>query len=194
MSFIPVLTPVAAKRTLIRATFTAANGTSLDAYTPERGGTATEHGGDWSIDTNTAMDTTGVGQDLVSWDAGKANVTLEVDLITPAAGAFDAGVCMRVTDGDNNWIVACTQGSNLRIFQEAATVFTERANGAFTWNNATTYRLKVVCQGTTISAYVDGVLIASYASATFNQSATRFGLRENTPANQCRFDNFRVTG
>jgi hypothetical protein len=136
----------------------------------------------------------GTTQDVAAADAGVADATLVCDALTPAASDFDAGLVARLSDDANNWLVATTSTTaNVRIFQEEAGAFTLRATGAFAWANATTYRIRVVCSGTTISAYVNGALVASYASATFNQLATRFGLRENTPSNQVGFDNFRVT-
>jgi hypothetical protein len=127
-------------------------------------------GGGWNTDYGIATNrvasptagttTTSAADALVefTWTAATGQ-TLELDV--------------RRTDDNNRWIVRGDQaGSTIKLIERNAGVETERSSAAQTWTNGTAYRVVAIMDGTTIKTYVANVAKNTYASASFNQSAT----------------------
>lgn len=97
----------------------------------------------------------------VLWTAA-TNATLEFDI--------------RRTDADNRWIVRCDQaGGTIKLIQREGGTETERSSAAQTWTNNTQYHILIAAYGSIIDVHVGtgtGALKNTYASATFNQTAT----------------------
>lgn len=90
---------------------------------------------------------------------------------TPSAGQV-LELDVRRSDDDNRWIIRCDQaGNTIKIIERNAGVETERASAAQTWGTSTR-RIVVYCQGNRITAFVVTNNKVSYASATFNATAT----------------------
>lgn len=101
----------------------------------------------------------------------EANALIEVTWTPAAAETYELSV--RRTDDDNRWIVRCDQaGSTIKLIERNAGVETERASAAQTWTNATAYRIVVIQDGNTIRTFVANVAKNTYASASFNNTAT----------------------
>jgi len=106
------------------------------------------------------------------------------DTITAAADAFIQAIwtavagetwelMIRRTDDDNCWIIRCSQaGSTIKLIQKEGGVETERASAAQTWANGSTYRLVVIADTQAIFNFVGEERKNTYASASFNQTAT----------------------
>ena len=86
-------------------------------------------------------------------------------------------------------------GAVAKIWQNVAGVFTALASASFTWTAGSTYTLKAVFKGNSLSYYINDVLIASVSTSQFatQQGA---GLRDtnlaSVSATGTRFDNYRV--
>lgn len=91
-----------------------------------------------------------------------------------AATGITQEIAVRYTDASNCWVIRMTPtGSTIKIFEEAASVETQRATASQTWTNGTTYKVVVYFDGTTISANVNNVSKVTYASASSSQTATQ---------------------
>ena len=67
---------------------------------------------------------------------------------------------------------------------------------SYTFTAGTSYSLKVIASGTTITVYVNGVQQISYGNATTDLSATKVGLflgAANAMSATCTWDNFMVS-
>lgn len=80
---------------------------------------------------------------------------------------------IRRTDDNNRWVIRCSQsGSTIKIIQRENSVETERASAAKTWTAGTEYTIQVRAVANNIRTLVDSVSLASYTSATFNNTET----------------------
>jgi hypothetical protein len=169
---------------LSHSTFTASNGTSLDAYTPEIGPDWVEANGAWEIQSNEAT-TSGVlpGEPkfVATVDLGTPDVTLDAICRLTADGSMM--LVLRYQDG-NNFTVAqfySWAGGGVEIWECSGGAFTQRANAAVTINTLTDYRITASIIGATIRCAVNGVFVVGYTSASVAPTATKHGMRmENT--------------
>lgn len=190
--------------TLLSDTFTDTNGTALASHTMTVGSGWTADSGSYQVQSNqAAAQTTGGVHNIASADAGQADATATLNVVVPGSNFFSAGLSCRVTNGTNLWEVRLqsdSAGANTRvnITEHNAGTQTERVSTTIAFSG--TVALQVVLSGSTITAYINGVLQATYASASFNQTATRFGIynyRDSNGANsyvQVPMDDFLVTG
>lgn len=177
---------LAGPRPFVQAGFRAPDGTLPAAYLPERGPLPTVHSGTWDI-TNGRLRKTAeaAGHDNLTWESGRPDVFVET-VWYPAASAT-CGIIGRLTDTSNYWLV---QFSNTggdapwSIFERNAGTFTERAAGAFTFAAGARYILRAWFTGSQIVATIDGGSQISYASASLNLTATRFGLNSYRTAGE----------
>jgi len=138
----------------------------------------TNGAGVWPLQSNRATETTaGANTYSVYSDSGHADITVTTYLVGVPAGTTACGLAVRVVDQDNFWFVCLEDnggGDNLNIYrrQGAANILALSAAVAI----AGDHTLTVNCNGNTLAAYLDGVLIGSYASASFQNTATRCGL------------------
>jgi hypothetical protein len=146
---------------------------------------------DWGIIGNQAYQP--AGGTHVTVDVGQSDVTVECDFTTGAA-LSDTGLSIRYVD-DNNRISARVDsggGGRWLIQKVVGGVVTGVGTGG-TAAVSTSYALKVVCSGSSISLYVGGVLTVSATVAdAVLLSATKFGLK-GTGADY-RWDNVVIRG
>lgn len=119
----------------------------------------------------------GIATNRTASPSAGASTTMEANALVEFAWTAATGATLeldvRRTDASNRWIVRGSQaGSTIKLIECNAGVETERSSAAQTWTNGTSYRVVVLCDGTTIRTYVANALKNSYTSASFNQSAT----------------------
>jgi hypothetical protein len=181
---------------LMYHTFTADNGTSLDAATSDTTGpdgqvinageAATEQAGDWDIQSNRANPD---GAGIATWDVGNANVM--IDCVVNGGAAGNPGIVLRYTDADNYWYVQADRVNDLiEIHEVNASVDTVRDSVAAVIADSTDYTLSAAAFGATIRGWIDKASPVSYTSAILNQGVTVHGLFADDSA--CQFDNFLV--
>lgn len=181
---------------IIEDTFTAANGTNPDGRTPAPssiGSTWARPRGTWSISSN-KLTTSGIGNTLAI-EAGANDFTVEVDITTAAAVDADLGVYVITHNQSNNDTTGCLVGydsnGSYRCGNGGVDVTPVLETVAATLSPNTTYHWKIVCVGSSLKFYVDGVLKLStvLASTTLgNRVALSIFGNNNRPT----FDNFQV--
>lgn len=168
---------------LVSDTFTDSNGTALTAHTPDIdtvGSGWVNQSGTYQIDSNAAHRETGPTGSVVAIDAGNADVTVKSDI----SAKTTSGIVARLSDDNNYWLGWAQDG---KLYENNADSLTERADlGAPTIPNT----LELECNGSSITFRAETGLSATYASATFNQTATLHGLRSNDDLGI--FDDFSV--
>lgn len=134
--------------------------------------------------------------------SGWQNFTLEVDIVLPPANA-QAGVVYRTTGWQNNTntfaycVILQTTGIVLGYGTNSASgtgTFTTLSNISLTLTAGTTYRLKVVVNGSSHQAYINDVSCISRTDSTYS-AAGYVGLRyENGTGStgNTTFDNFGI--
>ena len=186
---------------LVRDTFTDSNGTALTDHTLD----VDRAGGGWVAAAALTTGTPNAGTvESNAFEYGadnfagpvietnEADVRVEADVTFPAAANTVFEICLRyLQDGDEFQIQFRETNSDVRIRERESDVAATRATAAFTFTEGVLYRLKVVAQGQVITAYVDGVAVVSYASATFNQTETKHGMFKNG-ASLPTIDNFEI--
>lgn len=170
----PLLVGLAAP--LLRASFTAADGTAIASCPSEIGPALANVSGTWAITGNKAQPTALVGsQALASADVGAADVALGVT-VRFSVLAY-GGAIVRCADVNNFWLVEIVAVSNLiSLYEVAATVATLRNSAAFTPGTGVDYRLVVTTVGQTITGYIDGVPKVTWTSAATGQTVTKHGI------------------
>lgn len=174
--------------------FNRANSTTLGNTDSYSGGTAkawTEQNGDFAISSNTLI-AQGAAPAEPVWvatiDAGVADCTTAIDITLAINGS--AGVVVRYSDNDNLWLVHILEQNNvIQLYRRETGAWNLVDSAAVTINASTAYRVQVVTSGTSITGTVDGANTVS-ATSSFNQSATKVGVRAGTTAT---FDNFIVS-
>ena len=187
---VPTATLEAVLQPTCLSTFTAANGTSLDAITPEVGGTWTEHSGDFEIQSNKAQDTE---SSRATVDSGIADVIVDVTVnISNTAANYDgAGLTLRYADADNRWVCWSDADNNtFDLIEVTGGVSTVRATASPTVNFSTDYDIRAVCEGTTIDGFFDGGNKITYGSASAGQTNTKHGLLTVSIGGGHTLDNF----
>jgi hypothetical protein len=177
---------------LVYDTFTDANGTSLDAHTPDicpAGSAWREDADNWDIQSNRANHVTINSGGYATIDSGKADVTASVTLY-PYSGGMP-GLVLRFTDTTHTWVVQAGRGSQDYRIYEVNGSSTLRAFAAVTVG-AGPHALAVVASGTTIAATFDAANPISYASATLNQTVTRHGIKAYKGTD--RLDDLTIAG
>ena len=174
----------AASGPTLQDTFTDTNGVSLDAHTPDiiPAGGWTEHTGDWDIQSNRADPSAVNGQvDRASADSTLSDFTIEATThVGQAATSEKVGLIGRQSDATNFWMLWLERlagADKWSIYDCVAGVYTQRATNTPTASQNTDFTQKGVFNGATIDAYLDGGSQITYASASFNQTATKVGLR-----------------
>lgn len=167
--------------------FTGTDGTLLTAHPLETGETWTDGGAatHFVIKTNSAVP---YSSDVVNADNGKvalattqspfgANCVVEILLTRNVVAQYSRGIIGRWTDNLNYWkIVDLTGGNGFRLIEVNNGVETIRAFANISSTVGTPITLRVTFSGATITATLGALATISYASATFNQTADRFGI------------------
>ena len=170
------------------SSFDAANGTSLDAITPEVGGSWTEQAGNWDIQGNKANPPGAAAHHIATVSAGIADF---LGRVTMTAGGDTGAIVGRFTDTTHYWMVRADQNSNELQIYEVNGGFTKRASTSVAITGSVDYDLVGIFDGQTIVAFLDGANRISYSSASLNEFVTVHGLY-SYGATQPTFDNFHV--
>lgn len=168
------------------STFTAANGTSLDAITPEAGGTWTEQVGDWDIQSNRADGPGASAQATV--DPSIANAIIHVT--ANAAGAALFGITARYSDATHHWVIGGDDNDNEFQIWENDAGWTKRASTAIAVAQSTDYDITAILDDQDITGYLDRANRITYGSAALNETKTEHGLYSGNAGD--RFDNFAI--
>lgn len=119
----------------------------------------------------------GIATNHVATTSADETTTMEANAIVEhtitAATDVTQELMVRRTDDNNTWIVRMDQtNSTIKLIEKNSGTETERSSASQTWTDSTDYRVVVICDGNDIDTYVDGTAKNSYASASFNSSAT----------------------
>jgi hypothetical protein len=188
---------VGAAQILAQDTFTDANGTLLQNHTMDLGSGWTRIGTqDVSITSNQISYTVNSPANY-QCQGDLVYVSVQLDWLTPAsfgAVAMNVGLNTRYTDSNNFYeVVLDAVGAQFRIDELNAGVFTTRASASFTASTNTTYTIKGVWTGETLTGTVNGGTSISYTT-TFNNTETRQGIHVRSDGtNTITCDNFKVT-
>ena len=172
---------------LNRSTFTAANGTRLNAITPEIGGAWTELTGTWQVQSNaaTTLGNASDNQNVAICNSGSADAIVE---ITTPVGNANNRIVLRSTGVIADGYFIFDGGGKLYEFN--GTTYTQRASGTYTSANGD--RIVAICVGSTITIYANNVQICTYASATRNQTTGTYHGIGHFAITSGSFDNFIV--
>jgi len=170
-------------------TFTRADAASLG--TSSGGQPWTTHLGGFSISTNAAKVSSG-SPAVASVEATLADATVKADMTFNPSGSGEVGVVARLSDGTHYIHATLYSGTVYLLKQNAGVVNLGSLAGQPTTG---THELKLVCSGTSLSVYVDGVLQLGPTTDAFNQTATRVGLTSGNLASDLvsTYDNFSAT-
>lgn len=180
------------------SSFTAANGTSLEAITPEVGGAWTHQQGTFQIQSNRMEKNSGVGEDKATVDAGVADCIVKAIIhqeYTDASNQELLALAVRYSDTTHFWMITISPDDDTVEIWENDAGYTKRADAAVTINGNTDYDVTAILDGQQIDAFVDGANKASYGSAALNETATIHGVRYvivGTPPDTAELDNFIV--
>lgn len=143
----------------------------------------------WGISSNQAYIPSPADGLATYVNAGFSNVTFICDMLWEDAGD---GVMLRALGSAANdgflFYLHSNQSAQLLVPGFGSSLF----NVAQTVVAGTTYQMKVILSGSSISCYVDGVLKSTVSSAT-QSTATRFGLRSGGTTAAKRWDNLKIT-
>src|SRR6516225_4035965 len=124
-------------------------------------------------------------------------VTCDITRRKSGTAERDPDIVFRWTDANNFWLVRVTSAGNaLELAEMAGGVYTVHVSQSYAFAAGTSYSLKVIASGTTITVYVNGVQQISYGNATTDLSATKVGLflgAANAMSATCTWDNFMVS-
>lgn len=153
--------------------FTGATSTELNARAPDIGANwACSANSYWRINSNQADNFGGTARPLVS-DCGVSDGTITVT--TDDGWSY---IVARYTDDNNYWRCGAfgenALGVPLKLYEYNAGSATERGS-ANNYMDAPMSR-KAMLNGSTIEVWQNGAARITYASATFNQSATKHGI------------------
>ncbi len=196
----------AAPVTLIEDTFTRADG-ALNGDTPEPTNTPGNTWGYLAGSTNglnvvsSAVQPGTYVERHNAIDAETANLTVSVDGNTKSqtqTTTRQQSIIVRGSDWSNLWFATVSIANTLAIVEKNAGTSTTRASAAISYAANTDFHLSVTCSGESITAELTGMdtEAISYASASFNKTATIVGLRaigQLTDWVAQVFDNFKVT-
>jgi hypothetical protein len=186
---------------LLKDTFTDANGTLLQNHTMDTGPGWQVLSGNWQIQNNAVEQTT---QDFVYdkavSDAGTSNATVSAQFSTSVVGGNTGqfGLVVRATDNYDYLAVVVSDGQLSLVEDTGGTpgydIVTLAGPVAVSVSTSQPNNFKAVVSGTTVTVYWGGTQVLQYTSATFNQTATKFGLLSYNAANWpvVTMDNFEV--
>lgn len=178
---------------IVQDDFVDVDGTPLEDHVPAPvntpGNMWTVFAGTWEIQSDLLVKTANANtHQSCALETGEADCTVE-SRFTIVVGY--TGFFLRATDNDNGWYIELSEpAQQLIIYELNAGSFVTRDVQPLTLVVGNAYTLSVVMSGTSIVATV-GVVVASYGSATFNQTATMHGFRCYTGNSPC--EGFTVT-
>jgi hypothetical protein len=168
----------AAGPVLLKDTFSGVSGTPIQSHTMDVGSGWRVLSGTWVIQNNQLNLTDNQAhQDAIVANAGRSDVAVSLNFTTASqADTGVVGIVLRALDAQNYW-VARLENNHLSLYKVQAGQWTLMA-GPVTVpvGPRTTYTLKAVAVGSTITCYINGVQYLQYAGATFLQGATQHGI------------------
>jgi hypothetical protein len=187
-------------RRVFLATFTAPNGTDLASYTPDIGSIGVAGQGTFYVQSNQAQGNTNADNDVFVWNAGVSDSVISCDVTGFFIGGLeaDADMAFRYTDANNYWWWYwqwSNAGNHFSLVKKVAGSDTVVTMATAVGVSGTQYTVTIDCLGPVIKISLNGVLAITYTSATFNQNATKFGIRNGTnlTSSHPRWDNLSVT-
>ena len=170
------------------STFTAANGTSLDAITPEVGGAWTEDVAEIDIQSNKAN---AVAADKIATvSSGISDCIVDATLLSTSVADGGPAIVLRYTDSTHHWLAQMNNKQNETRLWELDGGSTERASTAVAIATSAEYDMRAICDGEQIDVFIDGGNKISYGSATVNKAVTVHGI--NLRNTNDTADNFAV--
>ena len=179
---------------------------SIDVDVSGNGWTQRVADADWRIDTNTAElgvagtnPANNANNRYVYVDVGVGDFIFEADVRYDSTANSQIGIIFRgsaeTASGINAWLYQVSASSgNEELFQIEDGTPTSRDSAAHGAVNQQVYKLTVIANGTTIRCYRDGALKLEYTPATFNQTATWMGLKEDKRVlTDKAFDNVKIS-
>ena len=177
--------PVWREDTFTRANSASSLGSSESAAAASEAWVAVA--GTWGISSNQGYCATAAALAMATL-TGVANGDLSCDVVW--ATGTTCGTVFRQQDTSNYWRAVIT-GAALSLIKRVAGTDTTVGSYAFTPVNGTTYTVRVVHSGTSITAYLNGTSQITATSQTDLQAATGAGLfSDNSTAPL--FDNFSL--
>lgn len=173
------MTAPAAGGVTITDSFNRASSTTTMGNT-DTGETWVPNSGTWGIAIDDQAYASVASQSTTVVESGVSDCTVEVTLDVVS----DSGLCLRSTDNNNHFVTNATT-----LFRKQSGSFT--AIGTFSTGFGSGNVIKAVLSGTSIEIFRNGSSVLSVTSS-FNQTATKHGLRSNG-ANLPRFDDFSIT-
>jgi Putative Ig domain len=181
-----------------RDTFTGSTGTSLTTHVPDvspgslwvqrQGATALQSGRVAAVSTN-------VGYGLATLEAGAADGSVVVDVISTGATSF-GGIVFRALDTNRLLLLRYAGNASIGLLG-----LFRRVNGSFALidqitiaaiASGSTHRLGVQLNGSQVQATWDGAVVLT-RTVTDYQTATQHGLLWHSDDPSAQFDNFTVT-
>lgn len=163
----------------------------------------TANSGSWSVISGEYFVTVGVTENGISTvdGANLTDCTIDIQLRFTDSVGFHAGIIFRYTDNEHYYSFEIgNEYDSMRIVEYSpadpnygesmAVVQPSLGNSSIIINSGTEYNLKIVVQGNTFTAYLDGQQVLSCTDQTYANGA--FGLRARRA--DVYFDNFNVTG
>lgn len=186
-----------ASGTYLYDTFGGSNGQSIvdRPMNVGPGWTIAPGSADFTILNGTAICTSAGGVNVAWSDASHFNATASVTLQFGGSPTADSvGLYFRGTDEDNYWMAILDNTiSEFSLYQVQTGTPTLRDSTALAFDPDTNYALQVICNGNLITCTLDGSDAISYSDATFNNTATLFGMRmEGGAGGTGTFDDFLV--
>jgi hypothetical protein len=183
------------------STFTAPNGTALNAYPPDVGGTWSYNGAwttygtpSFTIAGGRLTCTSPSGNNTAAYiDSGESDCTVSADVASTQSG-FWPGLYLRVSPLDGSGYLALMEGSlnTVSLWEFDGTSFNNVATGAVTSTGRIT--LRAALNSDTITVFADGVQVFQYGAAHRNDTVTTHGFAAPDSADNpsAYFDNFQV--
>ncbi len=186
--------------TLLNDTFTDVDGTLLTAHTMNTGPGWVNGNGTFKIVSNKATPNSNANDDMITSDAGNADVTLAMTVTAfgTAGNQRNPGIVLRYTDTTHLWLVDISPGTtnNIVLYENTGSGYTSRATGSAVIVSGTGTGVIVGCVGSVINVQISGNSIFTYIAASSNNTATKYGLRLGVQgaATACTWDDLLVTG
>jgi hypothetical protein len=190
-------------KTLFSDTFSRAdNATTLG--NAEVGGAWTAQNGTWGVTGGEGYCVSDVDGNILVGNIGLnlKSYTFTVSIKGTISGASNQrrlNPIFKYIDSTNFWYVSFSAGT-LSLRKVDTDNFTTQSSISLTTLDDVYYKIKVVCSGSNIQVYVDGILRISYVMTSLEiakyGTATGVGFRYNktgTPTFNARFDNLSVT-
>lgn len=179
------------------------SGQSITARNPEIGSAWSLLQGTFEIGStaNTVIPTSNNDNDMAVMETSTSNVNVIIRTTPFDSGGAESNfmTVVRASDVNNFWAATLNSNTNYwKVWEVNAGVWTERISvGPITVNSGTEYTVSVHCNGNTIAIGVESELVgpATYASATFNNTATNHGIAINktgSPATKATCQSFEV--